>query len=74
VNPKLEKLLAALQERDDASPAKFLDAAAEVERLLSPILESLSPIGREEFLRALQERYRAYLKRHRRPPTMPPSA
>jgi hypothetical protein len=74
VNPQLEKLLAALQARDDASPAKFPEAAAEVERLLSPILERLSPIGREEFLRALQDRYRIYLKRRRHPPTMPPAA
>jgi len=74
VNPQLEKLLAALRERDTASPADFADAAADVEKLLSPILERLSPIGRAEFLRALQDRYRAYLKSTRHPPTMPPSA
>lgn len=74
MNPELEKLLAALAARDHASPAQFSDAAAEVERLLAPILERLSPTGRTDFLRALQSRYVAYLKRSQGPPTMPPMA
>jgi hypothetical protein len=74
VNPELEKLLAALQARDNASPAQFSAAAAEVERLLAPILERLSPVGRAEFLRALQNRYLAYVKASQHPPTLPPSA
>ena len=74
MNPELERLLAALQARDNASPREFEAAAAEVERLLAPILERLSPMGRTEFLRALQNRYRAYLKASQRPPTLPPSA
>jgi hypothetical protein len=74
VNPELERLLAALQARDNASPAQFDLAAAEVERLLAPILERLSPLGRADFLRALQSRYRAYVKGGHRPPTLPPSA
>ena len=74
MNPELEKLLAALQARDNASPVQFSAAAAEVERLLAPILERLSPVGRAEFLRALQNRYRAHVKASQRPPTLPPSA
>jgi len=74
VNPELEKLLSALEARDNATPAQFAAAAAEVERLLAPILERLSPIGRADFLRALQNRYRAYLKARQHPPTLPPSA
>jgi hypothetical protein len=74
VNPELERLLAALHARDNANPAQFPAAAAEVERLLAPILERLSPVGRAEFLRALQNRYRAYVKASQRPPTLPPSA
>jgi hypothetical protein len=74
VNPELERLLAALQARDNASPTQFAAAAAEVERLLAPILERLSPMGRADFLRALQNRYRAYVKASQRPPTLPPSA
>jgi hypothetical protein len=74
VNPELERLLAALQARDNASPAQFDSAAAEVERLLAPVLERLSPMGRKDFLRALQNRYRAYVKASQRPPTLPPSA
>jgi hypothetical protein len=74
VNPELERLLAALQTRDNASPTQFDAAAAEVERLLAPILERLSPMGRADFLRALQNRYRAYVKAGQRPPTLPPSA
>ncbi len=74
MNPELERLLAALQARDNASPAQFPAAAAEVERLLAPILERLTPVGRAEFLRALQNRYRAYVKASQRPPTLPPSA
>jgi len=59
VNPELDKLLTALEARDNASPAEFAAAAVEVERLLAPILERLSPMGRADFLRALQNRYRA---------------
>ena len=71
MNPELERLLAALEARDNALPDNFPAAAAEVERLLAPILESLSPIGRADFLRALQSRYRAYLKGKEHPPTLP---
>jgi len=74
LNPELERLLVALAARDNASPAQFDEADAEVERLLQPILDRLSPIGRAEFLRALQSRYRAYLKANQRPPTLPPQA
>jgi len=74
VNPQLEKLLAALASRDQASPAEFDQADAQVERLLQPILASLSPTGRGEFLRALQRRYRAWLQAHQQPPTLPPKA
>jgi len=74
VNPELERLLAALAARDNVSPARFAEADAEVERLLKPILERLSPTGRDEFLRALQARYRAYLQASQHPPTLPPSA
>lgn len=49
MNPELEKLLAALEARDNASPAQFPDPAAVVERLLAPILERLSPTGRADF-------------------------
>ena len=74
MNPELERLLAALAARDSASPAQFAEAAAEVERLLGPILERLAPTGRTEFLRALQGRYRAYLKASEHPPRLPPAA
>ena len=43
MNPELERLLAALAIRDNVSPARFAEADAEVERLLKPILERLSP-------------------------------
>jgi hypothetical protein len=74
VNPELERLLAALQARDNAAPAQFDAASAEVERLVAPILERLSPMGRADFLRALQNRYRAYVKASQHPPALPPSA
>lgn len=70
MNPELERILAALAARDNASPERFQEAHQELEQLLQPILERLSPIGRAEFLRALQTRYRAYLKANQRPPTM----
>ena len=74
MNPELERILAALVTRDNASPTQFAGADAEVERLLQPILERLTPTGRAEFLRALQSRYRAWLKASGHPPTLPPSA
>ena len=74
MNPELEKLLAALEVRDNASPAEFDDADAQVEELLAPILKRLSPIGRADFLRALQSRYRAWLKARERPSTPPRTA
>jgi len=74
VNPELEKVLAALAARDNASPAEFDQADRHLERLLQPILSRLSLIGRAEFLRALQRRYRAWLKANAQPPTLPPKA
>ena len=73
MNPELERLLAALQARDNASPAQF-DPAAAKSNDYAPILERLSPMGRADFLRALQSRYRAYVKASQRPPSLPPSA
>ena len=74
MNPELERLLVALEARDNASPEQFPAVDAEVERLLAPILERLSGTGRASFLRALQRHYRAYLKSSQRPPALPPSA
>ena len=74
MTPELEKLLAALAARDNASPAQFEQTNAEFEELLEPILARLSPTSRGEFLRALQSRYRAWLKANARPPTLPPMA
>jgi hypothetical protein len=71
VKPELDRLLAALETRDNASPAEFDNAEAEVETLLKPILDRLSPTGRADFMRALQDRYRAYLKAKQHPPTLP---
>jgi hypothetical protein len=72
VNPELERLLAAIEARNNASPAEFENAEAEVEALLKPILDRLSPTGRADFMRALQGRYRAYLKAKQHPPSLPP--
>ena len=74
MNPELEQLLAAMETRDNASPVQFADADAELERLLTPILERLSPIGRADFLRSLQSRYRSHLSANNRPSSLPPSA
>jgi hypothetical protein len=71
VNPELEQLLVAMQARDNASPAEFEKAEADLERLLQPILTRLSPTGRGDFMRALQDRYRAYIRANQRPPTLP---
>ena len=71
MKPELDRLLAALETRDNASPAEFDNAEAEVETLLKPILDRLSPTGRADFMRALQDRYRAYLKAKQHPPTLP---
>jgi hypothetical protein len=72
VNPELERLLATLAARDNASPSDFDRAHADVERLLEPILNRLSPLGRAQFFEALSGRYRAYLKANKRPSAMPP--
>jgi len=72
VNPELEELLLAMEVRDNAPPDKFAVANAEFERVLAPIVGRLSPIGREDFLRALGNRYRAFLKAKQGPPTLPP--
>ena len=69
MNPELERILAALAARDDSTPEDFPQAQAELERLMEPILNRLSPLGRNDFLRALQNRYRAYLKANERPPS-----
>ncbi len=72
MNPELERLLTALAARDNASPAQFPEADAEVERLLQPL--GFHPRVAPSSCGQLQGRYRAYLKAAERPPSLPLSA
>ena len=74
MSPELERLLAALYERDHCEPADREQWAATVRRLLSDAQHRMPGVSREDLLAALQPRYVEYKRTRRKPPTLPPTA
>ncbi len=74
MSPELERLLAALYERDNCEPEHRGRCERTVRRLLEDALQRVPNASREQFLDALAERYRQFLRARRKPPTLPPTA
>ena len=74
MSPELERLLAALYERDTCEPNHRARCERTVRRLLGDALQRVPSASRGPFLDALGDRYRQFVRAHRKPPTMPPAA
>ncbi len=74
MSPELERLLAALYERDTCEPAHRDRWERTVRRLLEDALQRVPHASREQFLDALGGRYRQFVRARRNPTTLPPKA
>ncbi len=74
MSPELERLLAALYERDNCEPSDRPEWDDTVQRLVNEALGRQSEVSREQFLDAVEPRYREYRRARRKPTTLPPSA
>jgi len=74
VSPELERLLEALHQKLTCPPQEKIHRAATFERLLRDALAGHPEINRDDFLDALRDRYRQFLRARRKPPSIPPRA
>jgi hypothetical protein len=74
MSPELERLLEALYDRDTCEPELRYRYERTVRRLLDEALQRVPTATREQFLDALRDRYRQFLRARRKPPTLPPTA
>jgi len=74
MSPELERLLAALYEQDHCEPGEQAKWDATVQRLINDALSRQAGITRDQFMDALETRYREFRRARRKPPTLPPSA
>jgi hypothetical protein len=74
MSPELERLLAAMWERDTCEPKDRPRWVATVDRLVHDALGRQPGIGYDRFMVAIDARYREFRRARRRPPTMPPRA
>ena len=74
MSPELERLLEALHEKLTCPPQEKPHRVATFERLLCDALARHPATSRDEFLDALHDRYRQFLRARRRLPSMPPRA
>jgi len=72
--PELERLLTALYERDTCEPEYRDRCERVVRRLLEDTLRRVPDASRHQFLDALSDRYREFVRARRKPPTLPPKA
>jgi len=74
MSPELEQVLTALYERDTCEPEHRDRCERTVRRLLDDALKRVPSASREQFLSALGDRYRQFLRARRKPPSLPPKA
>jgi hypothetical protein len=74
MSPELERLLAALWERDNCEPRELPQWKSAVERLITDALGKQPGLTRDEFMLAIEPRYREFRRIRRHPPSMPPKA
>ena len=74
MSPELERLLAALYERDNCEPSDRPQCDATVLRLVTDALNKQPGVSRDEFLDAVESRYREFRRARRKITTLPPHA
>ena len=70
----LERLLAAMFERDNAEPQDKPKWEATVRRLVADAIQKQPGVSHDEFMEAIQPRYHQLRRARKKPPTMPPRA
>jgi hypothetical protein len=74
MSPELERLLAALYDRDTCEPDDRDRYERIVVRLLEDAMQRVPNTNRQQFLEAISDRYRQFIRARRKPPTLPPKA
>jgi len=74
MSPELERLLAALFERDNCEPFDRPKWDATVLRLVNDALNRQPGVTRDQFMDAVEPRYREFRRVRRNPTTLPPKA
>ncbi|MBI4662227.1 MAG: hypothetical protein HY735_25695 [Verrucomicrobia bacterium] len=74
MSPELERLLAALYERDNCEPSDRPKWEATVLRLVTDALNKQPGVTRDQFMDAVESRYREFRRARRKPTTLPPKA
>jgi hypothetical protein len=74
MSPELERLLAALYDRETCEPEHRVRCEQTARRLLDDALQRVPHASRQRFLEAVGDRYRQFVLARRKPPTLPPRA
>lgn len=74
MSPELERLLAALYERDNCEPSDRPKWDAVVLRLVTDAMSKQPGITRGQFMDAVASRYREFRRARRKPTSLPPQA
>jgi hypothetical protein len=74
MSPELDRLLAALYERDTCEPVQRAQREATFRRLVDDALAKKPGLTHQEFMEAIHLRYIEFRRSRRRPTSLPPSA
>lgn len=74
MSPELERILAALFERDTCEPSDRPKWDATLRRLIADALQEQPGVSRDQFMEAIRVRYQELRRARKRPPTLPPRA
>lgn len=74
MSPELERLLAALFERDTSEPRDRPKWDATVRRLIADSMQKQPGLSHEQFMEAIQTRYREFRRARKKPSALPPQA
>ena len=74
MSPDLERILTALWERDTCEPSQRPKWNAAYQRLVDDALAKLPGLSHDQFMQAIEPRYRDFRRARRKPPAIPPMA
>ena len=73
MSPELERLLAALYERDTCEPCQRAQREATFRRLVDEALAKKTGLSSQELMEAIHSRYVEFRKSRRKPTALPPA-
>lgn len=74
MSPELERILAALWERDTCEPAQRHKWDATLRRLVDDARGKQPGLTYEQFMQTIEARYREFRRAQRKPSALPPTA